>query len=289
MRSKPYPDAVVVGSHLEAAVFAFGRLLILRRRPAIFLLGFIYTGRKSKLLEKLRRAYFRWLFSIIEGVICHSLLEITRYEKLFGAVQGKFIYVPYGLHIHGYEKFAVDQLALTNNQPYTFSAGRSGRDYKTLFKVFNESKRNLHVICDSEAALSECEATDNITVLRNCYDACYVNELKNALIVVVPLSVDDISAGQMVLLQAMAYSKPLIVTRTSTIEEYLEDGVNAILVPPGDAVALDRAIESLYLNPSLAEQLAKSAFDTYQQKHSMKVFVNSIVTEVEARLPLLTD
>lgn len=280
IQSSPRPDAVVVGSHLEALIFALARHLLLRRKPRIYLLGFIYTRRENILLDSLRRIYFRCVFSIIDGIICFSELEITRYKILFPGAQNLFKYIPYGLYIHGYEENSARCSNAIDPDAHVFSAGRSGRDYQTLFDVFKRTGHPLHVICDSEAALAGCVSAPNITVLRNCYDDCYVEELRNASIVVVPLAVSDISAGQMVILQAMAYCKPLVVTQTPTIEDYLIDGTNALLIPRDDSEAMQRAIKRLLSDRELAARLAKNALHTYETKHCMRAFVGNIIGAV---------
>lgn len=278
--SHPHPDAVVVGSHLEALIFGLVRRLLLRRKPSIYLLGFIYTRRQNLLLDTLRRFYFGCVFALIDGIICFSALEITRYKTLFPGARRLFKYIPYGLYIHGYEKNAKHCGTPIDPDAYVFSAGRSGRDYQTLFEVFNRIDHPLHVICDSETALAGCVSAPNITVLRNCYDACYVEELRNASIVVVPLAVDDISAGQMVLVQAMAYCKPLVVTQTPTIEDYLIDGTNALLIPRGDGEAMHCAIRKLLNDKDLAARLARNALHSYETKHCMRAFVGNIIDAV---------
>lgn len=280
VRSHPQPDAVVVSSHLEALIFALARRLLLRRKPNIYLLGFIYTRRNNPFLDTLRRFYFGRIFSLIEGIICFSELEITRYKRLFPGAQELFKYIPYGLYIHGYEENTAHCGNPINPDAHVFSAGRSGRDYQTLFEVFNRIDHPLHVVCDSEAALAGCINTPNITVLRNCYDDCYVDELRHASIVVIPLAVENISAGQMVLVQAMAYCKPMVVTQTPTIEDYLIDGTNALLIPRNDSVAMQRAIERLLSDKELAARLAKNALHTYETKHCMRAFVSNIVNAV---------
>ena len=276
--SSPRPDAVVVSSHLEVLVFALMRRLLLRRKPHIYLLGFIYTRRNNPLLENLRRLYFRFVFSLTDGIICFSRLEIERYRVLFPGARDKFRHIPYGLYIHGYEEHA--RRGGGDEGAHVFSAGRSGRDYRTLFEAFGRMNHPLHVVCDSEAALSGCEASPNITVLKNCYDDCYVDELRRASVVAVPLAVSDISAGQMVLVQAMAYRKPLVVTETPTISDYLTDGSNALLVPRGDADAMQRAIERLLEDRELASRLADNAFESYVTKHCMRAFVGNLVNAV---------
>jgi glycosyltransferase involved in cell wall biosynthesis len=117
--------------------------------------------------------------------------------------------------------------------------------------------------------------------LTDCYDDAYSRELREAGMVVVPLWVADISAGQMVAIQAMAYHKPIIVTRTPTIEEYLHHESEALLVPPGDAEALTAAIERLRRDPDLARRLADTAYGAYVERHSMRAFVRNIVHAVE--------
>lgn len=273
IKARPRPDAVVLGSHLEALIFLLGRGL-LRRQTHIVLLGFIYTRRNNRRLEQLRRAYFNWLFSGIDRILCHSSLETSRYDRLFPSASGKFVYIPYGLHIHGYN----DPAPFLNPATHpALSAGRSGRDYPLLFKVFSKAGYPLKVICDTQNALANCDPAPNIEVLHDCFDACYSQALRQAGMVIVPLAVDDISAGQMVLIQAMAFHKPLIVTNTPTIMDYLEHEVNALLVEPGNEASLRAAVDRLHADPDLARRLAENGFQTYLKRHSMGAFVGNIV------------
>lgn len=278
VKVKPRPDAVVVGSHLEALFFALGRRL-LRRRVRIILLGFIYTRRNNRWLEQLRQTYFNWLFGRIDRVLCHSSLEISRYEALFPAAHGKFTYIPYGLHIEGADDSAPFLDPVTAP---ALSAGRSGRDYPLLFRVFADTGYPLQVVCDSQSALAGCISAPNIEVLRNCYDADYSRVLCQAGMVIVPLGVNDISAGQMVLIQAMAYRKPLIVTNTPTIVDYLQHEINALLVEPGNEVELRTAIDRLRNDLELARRLADNGYQAYQERHSMRAFVGNIVAAIDA-------
>ncbi|VAY89546.1 hypothetical protein CARN8_7070001 [mine drainage metagenome] len=64
--SKPYPDTVVVGSHIEVIIFGIFRALLFRKRPNIVLLGFIFTHRPQPLANWLRGLYFRFVFSIAD-------------------------------------------------------------------------------------------------------------------------------------------------------------------------------------------------------------------------------
>lgn len=279
----PKPDDIVVNSHLEVLAFALVRAL-LGCRARIHLLGFIFTQRPQAWLDLLRRTYLKFVFSRAERVICFSALEQKRYSDLFPAARSKFVHIPYGLHIDGYEQ----QTGAFRDAAHApaLSAGRSGRDYLTLFSAFARSGRDLRVACDSERALAGCAASSNIVVLRHCYDDEYSHELREAGLVVVPLAVTDISAGQMVAIQAMAYHKPIVVTYTPTIEEYLRHEQEALLVPPGDPDALAAAVERLRQDAPLARRLADAAYHAYVQHHSMRAYVRNIVDAIgTARSP----
>lgn len=281
--SKTYPDTVVVGSHIEALVFGFFRALFLRKKPEIVLLGFILTARKSNLINTMRRIYFDFVFSIVDKVICHSTLEVERYTRLFSnsrATCAKFLFIPYGLHISGREPQMQLNKAAPGDRPYILTAGRSGRDYATLFRAIEPLDIDLHVVCDSDDALSGLTIPSNVSVLRECYDGAYVNELRNSVFVVIPLGVNDISAGQMVLIQAMAFAKPTIITRTATVEEYVMDGEQSLLVPQGNVTDLRAAINRLINDSDLATHLASNAVASFEHNFSMKAFVRHLVESV---------
>ena len=59
-----------------------------------------------------------------------------------------------------------------------------------------------------------------------------------------------------IMLEALAAGKAVVATRVGGIADYLEDGVHALLVPPGDHFALAEAIVHLLDRPDEARALA---------------------------------
>ncbi len=59
-------------------------------------------------------------------------------------------------------------------------------------------------------------------------------------------------------LEAMACGAPAVVADSRGIREYAVDGVNCLVVPPGDPAALAAAIERLSDDPELAARLSRS-------------------------------
>ncbi|TWI64346.1 glycosyltransferase involved in cell wall biosynthesis [Pseudoduganella lurida] len=275
--SRTRPEAVVLGSDIEVLIFAPLRALF-SRRTQIVLLGFILTPRTTPLANRLRLAYFRCVMAFVDKLICHSSTERERYRALFANGRTEVFYIPHGTHIHGREEAPAPAA-----EPYILTAGRSGRDYGTLFAAVDGLPVALHVVCDSDAPLAGLHVPANVTVLRQCYDGDYVEQLKNARFVVVPLGVADISAGQMVLLQAMAFHKAAVITHTLTVADYATDGVEALLVPQGDATAMRAAIVRLLDDPAYTAQMADRAMAAFDERFCMKAFVRNLVAAIRSQ------
>jgi glycosyltransferase involved in cell wall biosynthesis len=61
------------------------------------------------------------------------------------------------------------------------------------------------------------------------------------------------------LLEAMAAGLPVIATTSGAIPEIVDDGIDGLLVPPGDERELATAIERLIRDPALGRKLGQAA------------------------------
>lgn len=59
--------------------------------------------------------------------------------------------------------------------------------------------------------------------------------------------------------EAMAYGRPVVATRVGGLVDAVEDGVTGLLVPPGDVVALRRALEELLADGARRSELGSAA------------------------------
>lgn len=75
----------------------------------------------------------------------------------------------------------------------------------------------------------------------------------------------------MSMLEAMAARKALVVTPVGGIPEAVRDGVNGLLVLPGDSVALAAALRRLLSDSALRASLGQSARNTIEQRFSTTV------------------
>ena len=61
------------------------------------------------------------------------------------------------------------------------------------------------------------------------------------------------------LLEAMQAALPIVASKTGGIPDVIEDGINGLLVPPGDPEALARAIDRLLADCDSARRLSEGA------------------------------
>ncbi|MBX7148135.1 glycosyltransferase family 4 protein [bacterium] len=82
------------------------------------------------------------------------------------------------------------------------------------------------------------------------------------------------------LLEAMAYSKPVIAADTPECRGPVEDGRNGYLVPPQDSKALARAIEKIITNPELCREMGRQSLIRMKEEFDDQVVFKRIINEV---------
>jgi glycosyltransferase involved in cell wall biosynthesis len=88
-------------------------------------------------------------------------------------------------------------------------------------------------------------------------------------------------------LEAMAVGRPVVATATGGAAEYLQDGVNALLVPVGDPVALAAAVRRLAGDPALRAALADGGRAT-AARFTQDAWVRAVLAHIDALAPAAT-
>jgi glycosyltransferase involved in cell wall biosynthesis len=96
-------------------------------------------------------------------------------------------------------------------------------------------------------------------------------------VVVVPLAKPMLS-GVTVALEAMAMGRPTILSRNAYVEDFVRDGENGLLVPPGDPDILGKKIRYLLDHPEQAAQLGKRAREWVLEHFTVEAYVNKILS-----------
>lgn len=89
-------------------------------------------------------------------------------------------------------------------------------------------------------------------------------------------SVDNGDGVPMVALEAAQWGVPIVAARAGGIPEVVRDGVNGLLVPPGDENALATALERVFGDPAFRAQLAVGARSGLDHRFSPETFRTTI-------------
>jgi glycosyltransferase involved in cell wall biosynthesis len=176
-----------------------------------------------------------------------------------------------------------DQPTLTANAEHILSVGLSYRDYPTLISAL---KKLPHVAgqfrvgsswVSGKSGIKKASLPENVSLkpfiplleLLHCYEECRF--------VVIPISkTTQWSAGSISVLIAEAMGKPVIVSRTPGMPDYVLDRETGFLVEMGDPDAMAEAIDYLWNNPDVTDRMGKRAREWVAETFSLDGWVERI-------------
>ncbi|WP_316977608.1 glycosyltransferase family 4 protein [Shumkonia mesophila] len=195
-------------------------------------------------------------------------------------------------------RFGVDQSFWT---PAAAERGNDGRDFKVL-SIGSDPNRDYDTLV---SARLPCPVTiitrlpvkrtpdaANVEVTEGSFwkspltDAVLRGLYRDAGVVVVPLHDVFQPSGYSVTLQAMACGRPVVLSRNKGLwtPEYLKDGENCLLIPPGDPAALRAAVESLRDDRALAARIGTAGRKTVDDHFTIEAMNRSMVPLVQRGL-----
>lgn len=208
----------------------------------------------------------------LAGAVTACSEDLRRRAVALGAPAGRTRTVPYGVDALPAAPSTAAARARLGAPPGAMVALAIGRLVeKKGFSVLVEAAAkvpNLFVALagdgDLRAELGAQVARANAPVrLLGALDReAVMAALGAADMVVVPSVVDragNVDGLPNVLLEAMAAGRPVIASRVAGIPDVLTDGVNGVLVAPGDADALAEAIRRLAADPARRRRLGEAA------------------------------
>jgi hypothetical protein len=172
-----------------------------------------------------------------------------------------------------------DLAAPTSPDGGIFGGGNSLRDYGPLVDAVAELDERVVLA----TKLLEGPLPENVTA-EPVPEQRFFELMRRARVVVVPLADrDDRTAGQQTYLNAMALGKPTIVTDSPGVSEYVEDGRTGLLVPPGDAAALGRALRWVLdpANAAAVGEMTAAAKQAARTRFSPERFAQSMLDVAE--------
>lgn len=219
-------------------------------RPKIVIAQLIIPQRDPGLNQTFRELFIRYALKRVDSVIVYSTIEAEFYEEKYGNDLTQFTFLPLGIE-------------LSNHRPatdgnYIFSGGRSNRDYATLAKAVKGLDYNVKIAAQ-RFNVADIDMPPNIETLFDVYGENFLKVMAGASIVVIPLERIDESSGQLVLLNAMTFGKPIIITKSRGVEDYILDDQTVITVPRKNPFALRTEIDRLLDSPEERQRLGAAA------------------------------
>ncbi len=295
-RARKQSDVSVYVSLSEKAGIPLS--LLRTRKPHILIAHHLTSVRKRNLQEK--RQYLNRFARVV--VLCQSQEVYLRDEAKLPNERISRVYDKVDHRFWTQTPSQGDRLELSGP---VVSVGRERRDYQTLLEVARFMPWLSFVIVAS-SPWSRGNATGengsgtvpvNVEFVRGLSWRELRDLYASASLVVVPLQEGtDYAAGVNAVLEAYAMQKPLIVTRTPGIADYVlsytnqrldkygdyvEQNATARTVKPQNVSALSGAIEQLLQSPKLAARLAANGRRVVESGLNLDSYISNMAQVVQ--------
>ena len=165
------------------------------------------------------------------------------------------------------------------------SVGLEKRDYRLLAAATADLDVDVKISGFSKDAKALSQAFPD-TMPENMSRKFYewpdlVQLYRDADVVAVCLTENRYAAGVQGLLEAAACKRPVAITSTQGMVDYLAADV-AKAVDVGDAAGLREAIVHLLKNPQEAESLAQRGYETIMNQHNSEGYVDTLVEKLRS-------
>ncbi len=266
-------DAVVCWDDRVALIY--GLLLTLTRSKArhVAMVNWMAPGKKRMALRLAQRGIDR---VIVWGDVHRELLG-----DLFGIAPSRITVIPFPVDLAFWRPIQRDM-------DWICAVGKSQRDYATLIQAMRGLPMTCRIVTTvnketqgpkdlNVTARSLASEDVGANILLGPGSPAEVREIyARSRFVVIPLVPNFRDNGVTVAVEAMAMGKAIICSRTYGMIDIIEHGVNGLLVPPGDPVALREAIQYLWDNPSVAERMGAEGRRRADRVYALERFTASV-------------
>jgi glycosyltransferase involved in cell wall biosynthesis len=271
-------DADVVLVQGPAAFFygLLDRLVPWRRRPWMAREVFIPEPNLASPVWRLKRAARRFVFRRMKVMDVAARGERKTCAEYFALPEDRFRFVPFHTNVR--------QPRYCDESLYGLAAGRSGRDYRTLFDAVRGLDYRFVVVA-TRADVAGCDVPGNVELHCDVPRDEYLKLLERAAFVVVPLHPQARSTGQVVVLEAYAYGKPVVATRTLGVVDYVRQCETGLFCESHDAQDMRRAILTMIESPDERAAWGRAALDWVRQEFTFDAYVQRLFELLAAAEP----
>lgn len=261
---------VVINSSIRAAqLFALFNKVFNLKVPKHIVLELMLDEEEDSLRWKIKKKIQQFIFPSVDLIFVSSTREIVTYSERFKIPKDRFRFLPFHTNV-------IEPRVMNHSDNYILSAGKTGRDYVTFADAIRGIKQKVIIVSD-KLSVQDIRFSPNVELLFDIPYQKYLDLLYRSLLVVVPLKKLVKSTGQVAILEAMALGKPVIATTATGTVDYIQSGVNGILVPVADSEALKNAIRSITNDKNLYKKLSVNALELVKQNHTFDIYTGRIL------------
>lgn len=225
-------------------------------------------------------------------IIVHSSRQLELYKEHYQNLYEKAHFVPFGTDFNFFSeegKLAKRQTSETTNQQsdklakhLLLSVGYAKRDYRTLCEAWKKADvgdYRLRIVGD-DSLKEQYKDCPSIEFSEKIPIAELMSITHRCAAVIVPLPEYMYSYGQMTILQSMAMAKPMIVTRTTSTADYIDEASGVIDVEPEDIDSMALSIEKMCsLSDTELRQMGENN-QTYVKSHFNEMQMAENIEEI---------
>lgn len=219
----------------------------------------------------------------IDLFLVHSYSQLDFLRHQLQIPDSRVRLVPYS--IDG-DFFTPGPAAPDKSRPVLASVGLEKRDYRLLAAATQDLDVDVKISGYSQYARDTSSTFPEVSpanLSRRFYEWSELVQLyRDADIVVVCLQENPYAAGVTTLLEAMACKRPVIVTRTEGLVDYLLDESVMLTVEPGDEAGLRRAIQYLLDNPEEAAEKAERGYQIFLERYRLAHYIETLAESLES-------
>lgn len=169
---------------------------------------------------------------------------------------------------------------------YICALGSQGRDFATLFAAMRLLPRVQMVVVTHPQYLASLPIPDNVRVLSNIPLKQAHNILQHSRLMVVPLRDSEVPCGHVTIVSGMFFGKPMVVTNSIGVHDYIEDGKTGLFCEAGNAADMAARIELLLSDTPLSSSLANHSLrfaETHCTEETVLNYFNRFLNELTPR------
>ena len=272
--ARKYPNARAYVSFSERIGISLALLLKRRKdRPAHMMIAHRLNTSKKRALDRIAG----WSHGVDRIVtLCTPQMEYARTYLPKGSV-----FIRQGADNEFYRPPEFEE------GDYALAVGIESRDYDTLFAALAHTDIKLKVVASSPWSRRRGDivgASGRIEVLPRVAHPTLRELYQRAKMVVVPLRDVDYAAGLNGVIEALCVNKPLIVSDSRGIRDYVAHMESAYVVPAGDANALTAALTAVDRTDALRDHLRQGAARTVREFNTLRGYARRLEYEVRVML-----